>query len=1412
MITGGGSRVTRDRVVAVIAAFADGREQVGSGYLVSGRLVLTAAHCTWHKTTREPPIRRRVIRASDGAGADVAEVIADPDLDVAVLRLGSAPWTADLPAPVFAKVDRIHAGMLQDCQAIGFPLYQRDPEEKLRGTAELHGTIYQTDEAESGQLLMREPLIHPGPVTAPDDRRPHMAPVSPWDGLSGAVVFHRGVAIGVVVEHHPRQGDSALRAVTFDRLAARAVHADAARRLADALLLPPVESLPWAEPEPVAVYLKALIDWLGSDPWPRDRRFGGPMLTQAAIERKLRITASGEGAGLDLDADDLAQGCQRLVVLGGPGSGKTWLAKRTARRCAETALKALAGGAGLDEVEMPLYTTCSRLFTANGDIRQAAVSSALDELGDLGGSRLTAALRMFFTERNAPTLLVIDSLDEARGSSERLRQADTLPWRIVLTSRQNSWNNQLVIDERKSSHRVGELQPLSYPDDVEPFIHHWFSERPEWGRDLAAQIARRPGLQQAATVPLILALYCIVGGSEPLPEFRPELYDRVLNRMLTGRWRGSHDRWPDVDTCLQTLQAWAWSGATSNPVSAAGTWADDIPAEPARLGEAEQDALDNVATPLGPPDVDTGKTSRRFIHRSIREHLVAKHLAALPVDQAAEALLPHVWYDRDWEYTAPAAIAMHPKHDQLLRTIVCRAARSDQIPGDLSVIDAGWEFRGLLARVASESSEAAWPPETAGMIAQARAELARSARIRDLSSAVHWETSNRQIRDALLALLGSQTDVRPDIRRALGLVDAVIRLGPTTQDERQARDALLALLSRSINVKWAIYPEDVAGLVRRVFQLAPAAEDKRQARDALLAVLGSDIGAETVNRLVEVVAQLDPTEEGKRRVREALLALLADQTGRRASANLVEGLVDGVAQLATTAEDKRQAREALLALLADQTDSWMAMVVAGGVAKLDPTEEDKRQARDVLFALLGETYSADAAAYGLAQLATTAEDKRQVREALLALLANRADSHMAVELVPRVAQLDPTDEDKHQMREALLALLALLSYPADQVKALQLVRLVVQLATAAEDRRQACEGLVGLLAGQPNRWVAVELVKGVVQLATTAEERRQAREALLRLVLKGQLRSEISAGQPTPEEIAEDKHAVALLVRELVQLDPTTKDRREACEVLLNRLLGGGPTSVPAAELMVRDVAQLAPTVEEKHLAFDALSRLIFAQRDHLVAGPLTGALAQLAATAEDRRQAREGLLGLLAKQPDDQTAEKLVDGMVQLAVTEEDRRQAREGLLELLAHRHGEMAAKLISGMIQLAVTEEDRRQARERLLRLLAHLRDSQTARRLVEWLVDEMIQLDPTDEDKRQARKALLRLLANPTYASLGRILMGTVVELAPEVSDLNAWRDWSIPPTAELLAAVRQNSAPAIWLKALPRLTALSASPA
>jgi hypothetical protein len=142
----------------------------------------------------------------------------------------------------------------------------------------------------------------------------------------------------------------------------------------------------------------------------------------------------------------------------------------------------------------------------------------------------------------------------------------------------------------------------------------------------------------------------------------------VLKRILTGRWRSSYDRRPGVEACLDLLRTWARSGTDTHPVSGVGMWADDIPTDHVRLDTAEQDALDHVATPLGPADVDTGKTLRRFIHRAIRKNLVAQYVARLPVDEAADALRPHLWFDRDWKYTAPVALVMHPERDHAAAT------------------------------------------------------------------------------------------------------------------------------------------------------------------------------------------------------------------------------------------------------------------------------------------------------------------------------------------------------------------------------------------------------------------------------------------------------------------------------------------------------------------------------------------------------------------------------------------------------------------------------------------------------------------------------------------------------------------------------------------------------------------------
>jgi len=69
----------------------------------------------------------------------------------------------------------------------------------------------------------------------------------------------------------------------------------------------------------ITIYLQTLIAWLNTDLWPH--RFGDEALAPAAIERKLRVSAADSAR--EQDADVLARQCQRLVILGGPGSGKT---------------------------------------------------------------------------------------------------------------------------------------------------------------------------------------------------------------------------------------------------------------------------------------------------------------------------------------------------------------------------------------------------------------------------------------------------------------------------------------------------------------------------------------------------------------------------------------------------------------------------------------------------------------------------------------------------------------------------------------------------------------------------------------------------------------------------------------------------------------------------------------------------------------------------------------------------------------------------------------------------------------------------------------------------------------------------------------------------------------------------------
>ena len=230
-------------------------------------------------------------------------------------------------------------------------------------------------------------------------------------------------------------------------------------------------------------------------------------------------------------------------------------------------------------------------------------------------------------------LIVIDSLDGASDPGPRMREIDEefRQARLILTSRPSSWNSSLIeIREAEPGHQIGDLQPLRYPEDVEPFIATWFAHAPGRGKALSEEIrrSRSRSLQLSATVPLLLAFYCIAAGEEGIPQTQSQLYDRVVRRLLFGSWRtGGRD--PDVDACLLPLQEWAWKAATKDPVSGVGTWVDEFPADVSSRDPAILEAVAYVAVPLARTNPGTREkkptTLRRFVHRSIREYLTASH-------------------------------------------------------------------------------------------------------------------------------------------------------------------------------------------------------------------------------------------------------------------------------------------------------------------------------------------------------------------------------------------------------------------------------------------------------------------------------------------------------------------------------------------------------------------------------------------------------------------------------------------------------------------------------------------------------------------------------------------------------------------------------------------------------------------
>lgn len=947
----------------------------------------------------------------------------------------------------------------------------------------------------------------------------------------------------------------------------------------------------------VATYLSVLIRWLSDDPWLMQLPGASPR--QVELEKKLSIADTA--TGVRADADERAAASWRLVVLGGPGSGKTWLARRIARRCAQDALRQLDAGASVADIEIPLFATCADFARAEGDVRDAVLASALDHVADLGGSRLSGALRALLRDRNDGTLLVLDSLDEATGAHvrSRLRQAGSLGWRIILTSRPGSWNKQLPLTASPDQ-AVAELQPMSYPGDIEPFVATWFAAELVRGADLLAQLARSSRLRQAATIPLILAFYCILADGSALPRLRRDLYSRVLGRILTGAWRDGDGTRPDITACTAVLQEWATTGAVSDPVSGIGAWPDEVPVTGQRLTGADQQAVDHVAVPVRQLDEPVGTVSRRFIHRSVREHLLAGYFTATSTAASIAAeLVPHLWFDADWENAAPAIVAARADRDDVLALLLGSAVGEDMSLDAIRAADSTWELRGFLARLAAESRASDWTEPLANLLGAAVRDIITDgpATLLTVIDAGHWPDVAAGCKDAIITALERETG--PAALRQLGT--ALLWLDPEPSDLARARRALLANLAAGVRRLSEPPPADppeapdaehpdaqlpdgelTAAIADVLASLRPNDDELTTAR-AAVSTLRLAARRSQMLPLAEALARLDPSEA---ELRDAHAGLLA-RARTTLSSTPLRMLLQSRSRLLLSASETEHVWEAFAGLLTIRsrhgTRRSLTRLACTGEDLLlcHPPEHVRVRAAAQIVEAISKAGNPTSGT-GLAGLGALAD----VLDELGPAPADRA--HCQVVLLHQLDQIneigDPftlpddhavsTDDIEADTAQIAYALGRIGAPPShlDQVRTLLIdtlvqcpasrlvahIRLIGNLDPTETELKNLRMALVTSL-GAARRADAADVAQALLETRPTDYQKSQARQGLL-----ARLRDE------------KDKNEIANLADRLTDFDPTDADltqARDACAQELAAALDSGESE--HAETVLKALATL---------------------------------------------------------------------------------------------------------------------------------------------------------------------------------------------------------------------------------------------
>jgi HEAT repeat protein len=552
----------------VVEVWVPATRRVGSGYLLTDRLVLTAHHVVRGIPAGEPVEVRPLAGKGRAAGSWIAaevcwpaqpvDIDRFPERDAALLQIVDTRWNQGampglLRFGVVAERDRVR------CEGVGFPQAEARPD-GIRDTLPVVGTI---DRRHGYKSTLLNVLIDQGMVPAPIKGR------SGWSGASGAALFCGPLLIGVVATDRPvAVDDRVLGAVPVQALAELEGFAGT---LADHGLDLSLESAPVSEYEPLlGPYLAAVVHATEKHPYPAvlnpSRRL--PPLAAVYLPQQLRglPSAPGEPIGHDsapgrpedlLTAGEVLAHTGTVVVTAEAGGGKSTLLRNWAADLARQHLSSFSG-------QVPVLVRASALIMDPDRPQPLAVALAAAASADLAPWLEEPLPAEFFRARpahQARWLVLVDALDEITAEHSRRRLLEIL-------AAQNPTRYQIVIAIRPAPEsELAVLGPTATRYTLLPFTSadlrtvatKWFTaldlDAPRAAAEDFLRAVGRARLQGLVRSPLMAAMLCQLYARNPqgpLPEGRTALYARFIELVDEYREAPGHGGLRAQTTALMT--------------------------------------------------------------------------------------------------------------------------------------------------------------------------------------------------------------------------------------------------------------------------------------------------------------------------------------------------------------------------------------------------------------------------------------------------------------------------------------------------------------------------------------------------------------------------------------------------------------------------------------------------------------------------------------------------------------------------------------------------------------------------------------------------------------------------------------------------------------------------------------------